>query len=229
MLFKFKKRWLTENKFKLLTTVFMGLLLALGYYGGWWDEIGAGLFSKSKTQPVRTEKAPPSIVITRPKLTGWEDHQKSWEIEAETIRQEETNNRSRYFFKNIKKGSVFSVKEKRVDFTAGWARLERNKSEISLGGGLEAIIDEASIKTLEGIMNYKQEEMVCPKPVVYQKDKTVIKARKMIIHLKNDEILLEGDVQFFENKDQMKADGLLYNTKEKKYYLISPKEIILYP
>lgn len=215
--------------FKILSTVFVVMFFALGHLGGWWDEIGAELFSKKGAMPVRTEPNPPSIVIVQPKLTGWEEQQKSWEIEAENIRQESTNDRSRYYFENIKNGVVFSVKEKRVDFTAGWAHLERNRSEIILGGGLEAKIDEAIIKTSEGIMNYKQEEMVCPKPVIYQKEKTIIKARKMFIHLKKDEIVLEGDVQFFENKDSMKAEGLLYNTKEKKYYLISPREIILYP
>lgn len=214
--------------FKLLTVVFLGLFIALGHFGGWWDEIGAELFSKATTPVSRPKPDPPVIAIAQPQLIGWEDQKKSWEIEASKIWQFKNDN-NQYRFENISHGVVFSVKDKRVDFTAGWARLERNRSELSLGGGLEATIDEASIKTSEGMMNYKQEEMICPKPVIYQKNDTIIKARKMIIHLKKEEILLEGDVQFFENKDQMRSDGLLYNTKEQKYYLISPQEIILYP
>lgn len=213
--------------FKLLTVAFLGMFITLGYFGGWWDEIGAELFSNTEAPVNHTQSAPPALVIVHPKLIGWEDHKKSWEIEASKIWQ--TNNNSQYHFENISNGVVYSVKDKRVDFTAGWARLERNRSELALGGGLEAKVDDASIKTSEGMMNYKLEELVCPQPVIYRENENIIKARKMIIHLKNDEILLEGDVQFFENKDQMKADGLLYNTKEKKYYLISPKEIIIYP
>jgi lipopolysaccharide export system protein LptC len=213
--------------FKLLTMVFWAMFISLGHFGGWWDEITTGLFSKKTIQVSRPRPEPPAILIAQPKLIGWEDYKKSWEIEAAKIWQSSSG--SQYHFKNISNGVAYSVKDKRVDFIAGWARLERNRSELYLGGGLEAKIDEARIKTTESMINYKQEEMVCPKEVVYQKNDTIIKARKMIIRLKKDEILLEGDVRFFEKKDQMKADGLLYNTKEKKYYLITPKEIILYP
>jgi hypothetical protein len=215
--------------FKLVTGIFFIMFIALGFVGGWWDEIGVELFSKTDPPAVRQESDPPAIVIVQPKLIGWEDAKKSWEIEADKIWQSKGGNQNHYFFEKIKRGVVFSIKDNRVDFTAGWARLERSRSEISLGGGLEAKIDEATIKTSEGMVNYKQEDMVCPKPVIYQKKDTLIKADKMTLHLKNDEILLEGDVQFFENKDLMKADGLLYNTKNKKYDLITPKEIILYP
>lgn len=216
-----------QLNFKFLTLIFLGMIIALGYLGGWWDMIGTELTSVDVAPEKQSTPVPPAIVIDSPILTGWDDCKKSWEIEASKIWQ--TSNGSQFHFENIRNGVIYSVKDKRVEFLAGWARLERNRSELFLGGGLEAKIDEAIVKTSEGMMNYKQEEVFCPKEVVYQENDTMIKAQKMTIHLKKDEFLLEGDVQFIEKKDQMKADGLLYNSKEKKYYLIGPREIILYP
>jgi lipopolysaccharide export system protein LptC len=213
--------------FKWLVLIFLSIVISLGYLGGWWEEMIGEIFSKNAPPAGLSQSEPPALVIIRPRLTGWEDNKKSWEIEAEKIWK--SNNNHQYHFKDIRNGVVFSVKDKRVDFVAGWARLKRNRSELYLGGGLEARIDDASLKTAEGMLNYKQEEMECPQEVVYQENNTIIKARKMIVRLKNDEIFLEGNVQLFEKKDQMKADGLLYNTKEKKYYLITPQEILLYP
>jgi len=214
--------------FKLLTAIFLSLIIGLGYYGGWWDEIGAALFPSANTvtaTPLRPD--PPAVVITRPKLTGWQDLKKYWEIEALRIWQSDNGNL--IHFEKITSGLIFSVKDKRVEFLADWARLDRLRSELYLGGGLTAKIDQGSIMTDEGVMNYKAEEMFCPKKVIYQENERTIKANQMKIKFKKDEILLEGDVQFIEKNDQMTADGLLYNIKEKKYYLIAPKGITIYP
>jgi lipopolysaccharide export system protein LptC len=213
--------------FKTLTIIFIVLVIGLGWMGGWWDIIRDELWlhSVDSTKPLRPD--PPSIVITRPRLIGWQDYKKSWEIEALRIWQSAEGNR--IHFQKIINGVVFSVKDKRVDFSAEWARLEKASSDLYLGGGLEAKIDQGGFTTSEGVMNYKREELLCPKEVIYTENDTLIKAQKMIIKFSKDEILMEGDVELIEKKDQMKANGLLYNTKEKKYYLIDPKGITLYP
>lgn len=213
--------------FKLLTTLFFIMTIVLGYWGGWWDEIGAGLFPSATVTETPPQPDPPAIVITRPKLTGWQDLKKYWEIAAVKIWQSDNGNL--IHFEKITSGVVFSVKDKRVEFVAAWARLDRPRSELYLGGGLTAKVDQSTITTGEGFINYKAEEMYCPKAVIYQENERTIKANQMKIRFKKDEILLEGDVQFIEKNDQMNADGLLYNIKEKKYYLIAPKGITIYP
>ena len=213
--------------FRILTGTLIVVIIGLGAWGGWWDSIRDELLMHSNTVVVAPRPDPPSILITRPRLIGWKDYKKSWEIEAAKIWQ--TNGGSQIQFETIYNGVVFSVKDKRVEFTAGWGRLERSRSELNLGGGLNAKVESGTFTTASGFINYDKEEMFCFEKVTYQEENRVINAQKMSIHFPKDEILLEGDVQFAEKKDLMKADGLLYNTKEKKYYLIHPQGILLYP
>ncbi len=213
--------------FKMLTVLFIMSFVLLGYFGGWWDTLWAELWTRPGASIVAPKPDPPAIVISQPQLTGWDDLKKTWQIEAERIWQSSKGNT--FHFTKILNGVVFSAKDERIEFSAGWGRLEKSSSDLYIGGELEAIIGEGRFKTAEAFMNYKREELLCPNDVIYIENEMVIQAQKMEIQYSKDEILLEGDVQLFEKRDLMTADGLLYNTKEKKYYMIHPKEITLYP
>ncbi len=213
--------------FKTLAVIFIIMMIGLGWMGGWWDIIRDEFWLHSANSAVSSRPNSLNMVITDSRLTGWQENKKSWEIEAKKIWQSDTGNR--IYFQEISNGVVFSVEDKRVDFSAKWARLEKISSNLYLGGGLDAKIDQGNFSTTEGVMNYKKEELLCPKEIIYSENDTVIKAKKMRINFSKDEIFLEGDVELIEKKDQMKAGGLLYNTKEKKYYLIDPQGITLYP
>ena len=49
----------------------------------------------------------------------------------------------------------------------------------------------------------------------------------MRVDLEKEELLLEGDVELVQNKDRVRAKGLIYNLKDEQYRLVEPGGITL--
>ncbi|MGE5582257.1 MAG: LPS export ABC transporter periplasmic protein LptC [Bacillota bacterium] len=207
---------------KALAILAVVLILLMGYFGGWWDDF----FIKS-TPSQNLKPAVPSIDMTRTRLTGWKDDKKDWEIEAERIWQSSDGNF--IYFQKISRGVAFSVKGKRVDFKAGWARWEKAPRLLYFGGGLEVRIDNSLVVTADGMLNYATEELICNHEVEMTRKDSRAYAKTMKINLPKDEILLEGGVLLIEKKDRVKADGVIFNDKDESYQLLGPKGVTIYP
>lgn len=206
---------------KLLWFLIVGLLFTMGYFSGWWDNIIPG---RMTTPPV-TNQNNPSLVISGSKLTGWDGAKKEWEITAQKIQQ--SANTNIVYFSAITQGILFSLKGKRVDFQATWVRWEKVRRQLFIGGGFEAKIDDGVLQTAEAVFDARTEVMNCPKPVVYFSKDVHFTANQLNYNFDKEELNLTGDVELVQNKDQVKADGLIYKYKEKKYQLVKPKGITI--
>lgn len=197
-------------------------IITAGCFGGWWDVF----FIKST--PARSLKpAVPSIDMSQTKLTGWDKGKKSWEIEAHRIWQSADGNL--VYFQKITHGVAFSMKDKRVDFTADWARWERLHELLYLGGGVEAKVDDSIVNTAEAVVNYRTEELTSSTAVRMIEKDTVATAKTMRIILSKEEIILEGDVVLIQKRDQVTADGVIFYHKDETYELIGPKGALINP
>jgi lipopolysaccharide export system protein LptA len=211
---------------KIIIAVIIIGIIGLGQLGGWWDEL------LRQIQPGRTPKPKiyqqtPSLVTTKTRLTGWKDRQKLWEIEADRIWQNDSGNQ--VFFENIHHGIVFSVKDKRVDFSAGSARWERYQSLLYIEDGLDAQTDQGAFSTSRATMNYKSQEMVCPEGVLYTEKDTQLIAKSLRIDFANEDFYLTGDVVLSQKDALIKAGGMVYNYNNKQYLLTNPEGITVFP
>jgi LPS export ABC transporter protein LptC len=198
------------------------IIIIMGCFGGWWDVFFM------KAAPTRSLKpAVPSIDMSQTKLTGWDKGKKSWEIEARRIWQSADGNM--VYFQKIIHGVAFSMNDKRVDFTSDWARWERARELLYLGGGLEAKVDDSIVNTAEAIINYRTEELTSSTRVRVTEKETVATAKTMRIDLAKDELILEGDVVLVQNRDRVTADGVIFYHKDETYELIGPKGAIINP
>jgi lipopolysaccharide export system protein LptC len=209
--------------------VIIGIIIligVMGFFGGWWDEIFKNI-NNNKTLTTQPVTSPiPGLVINQPKLVGWDGQKKTWEITATKMWQTDDNNF--IYFEKIEKGIIYST-DTRVDFTAGWARWERLRELLYIGDGLEARTDVGYFGTAEAIMNYRTQELFCPKEVIYSETNKVMRANMMRLNFKTEEISLEGDVELSQDRDIVKAGAITYNSKDKQYRLLEPEGITIYP
>ena len=206
----------------------IGLIIAavgvfiLGSFGGWWKGYEPKATVMDKPNPLLT----PKFKIYQTQLTGWDNEKKAWEIEAEKVWQSEDGNL--VYFEDITKGVIYSVKKKRVDFTAGWARWEKLRRELYIGNGFQATIDKGVLVTAEAVMKFRTEEMICAQAVDYQDSDSLMKAKRMKINFLKEELFLDGDVQLTQAKDVVRANGLTYSLKKKIYRLKEPQGVTLH-
>ncbi|HOJ77213.1 MAG TPA: LPS export ABC transporter periplasmic protein LptC [Bacillota bacterium] len=212
------------NKIIKLTLflIIISLLYFMGQYGGWWD----GMFSPAPEVKIETpQPRSPSIVIETSKLTGWIDQKKTWQIEAERIWQTAEGNI--VHFEKIKEGIIFSVEDKQVLFQAGWARWERMRGVLYIGGDVEAKTDDKVFVSKEIIMNHRKEELISEGAIQVTGKNMLIKAGSMKLSLQKDELLLEKGIELNQDNDQVKAKGIIYNLETEEYELIEPEGVIL--
>jgi LPS export ABC transporter protein LptC len=212
---------LNYNK-KAMTFFAIFIVIVMGYFGGWWDDFFIHSSTANSLKP-----AVPSIEMSQTKLTGWEKGKKRWEIEAQKILQSTDGNF--VYFQKITNGVAFSDKNKRVDFTAGWARWERIPELLYLGGGFEARVDDGTVNTEEALISYRTEELNSSTAVCLTQKDSSATAKTMRINFSKEEIILEGDVIILQKKDQVTAEGVIFNQKDETYQLIGPKEVTINP
>lgn len=203
------------------------LIVILGFAGGWWGEVIRELRPQAKTAVQPTATAPPSLVIHKSKLTGWQDHKPTWEIEASKIWQ--TSDKNRIYFERIRHGVIFSFENKRVNFTAGWALWDRLRNQLTIGAGIEAITDQGRFETAEAVVDYRAQRLWCPHSVIYTEKDLVLNAQKMQLDMNQEEYILEGDVQLGHERDSVRAGKVIYNSRTQQYRLEQPGLVTLYP
>ncbi len=207
---------------KLATIVFMtvGIYVA-GRYGGWWDLIGQAPNLPSRPPPPNV----PGISIRGSSLIGWDDHQKAWEIKAEKIWQ--TSDGNLVYFETITEGVIFSVKGERVTFTAGWARWEKHRSQLTIGKGLTADFKDGTFTTSEAVMDYQTEVISSEKGIRYVGDEVTVTAAKMRANVDQEELYLEGQVMLVQDGDEIHSRALTYYSKQKRFEVHEPEEVTL--
>ena len=201
-----------------------GLIIAfvlVGWYGGWWDGLWPG-----KTTGIIGPKSPaPDIQVARTQLDGWDNGQKIWEIRAGKIWQ--GNEGGNLNFEEIANGVIFSVKERRVDFRARWARFEKYSNRLFIGGGITARIHEGTLKTSGAVMNFQTGEMVCQQEVRFQGKEAMMKAARITVNFEREELNLEGGGELVQNGDSLRAGGVLYNLKTDEFRLVEPEGVTI--
>jgi LPS export ABC transporter protein LptC len=212
---------LNYNK-KVVPFLILVIILAMGYFGGWWDGFFSGRSTTNSLKP-----AVPSIDMLQTRITGWDKGKKTWEIEARRMWQSADGNL--IYFQKITHGIAFSVKNKRVEFKAGWARWEKMSEMLYLGGGLEATVDNSTMNTEAAVLNYRTEELNSTSAVRMTQNDSWATAKTMRINFSKEEIVLEGDVDLVQKEDQVTADGLIYNQKDETFQLIGPKGVTINP
>lgn len=207
---------------KYLSLIFVIIVVVLGYFGGWWDGIfhQTPVVIEKPTQPIT-----PGITMSKTKLTGWDQEQKSWEIEADRIWQ--TTNGSIVHFENIRNGIIFSVEGKTVTFKAGWARFEKWQRLLFVGGNLEAYLDEKQFTTSEALMDYGRQKMIFNHQIKVTGDNLLIQAGRLEIDLVNEELLLENNAELIQDNDRVNAKGLKYSLKTEQFELLEPEGVTL--
>lgn len=210
------------KKYSLGVLIFLAFI-AIGHYGGWWD----GIIHPVRTLPAPTVAPvlPPGMVMRETKLIGWDEEKKAWEIEAKQIWQ--SSDGGTIHFEQIRRGVIYSVKQKEVRFKAGWVRWEKYTRRLFVGGGLEALIEKGTFTTAEAVMEYQTDLMFCNRPVKYIEPDLDMSALKMKIDFKAEELTLEGDVRLRQKDDEIHAEGVIYNQKDEKYRLVQPKGVTL--
>lgn len=208
---------------KIATVLVLILGLTLGYFGGWWD----GIFQKDDPPQPKLSPAGPGIDISEVKLVNWDKQKKEWEIRAKRIWQTVEGNL--VYFENIEEGVAYSVKNQNVKFKAGWARWEKIRGKLYIGGGIEAGLDKGNFSTSEAEVNFRTQEMICNQPVQLNREDLFVKAKTMRINFSKEELFLEGDVELIQNNNLIRSSGLVYNLKEEKFHLVEPREVTLVP
>lgn len=211
------------NKKTILTIAFLGGFIFLGYVGGWWDIFYKGLGKNSSAIPL----SKPASVMYNSALTGWDDQELAWTIEA--VKIWEASDGNQVYFEEITNGVIYTKKDGKVYFKAKTACWERYREELKISGGLEAKQDEESFTTDEAVMKYKNEELFCPSLVQYYGDDLQIIADRMTMNFKKEEVLLEGNVELIQKGDAIRSEGLIYWKKDRKFQLINPREAIIKP
>ena len=212
---------LNYNK-KVVPFLALFIVLGMGYFGGWWDDF---FIQRSSTNSLKP--AVPSIDMIQTQLVGWDKGKKTLEIEAGRIWQSADGNF--VYFQKISHGIAFSVKDKRVEFKAGWARWEKMHELLYLGGGLEATVDNSTMYTEAAVLNYHTEELNSTSTVRMTQKDAWATAQTMRINFSKEEIDLEGDVTLVQKQDRVTADGLIYNQKDETFQLIGPKGVTINP
>jgi LPS export ABC transporter protein LptC len=207
---------------KLIKLGIFVLVLVLGWIGGWWDNL-CGKGDLPKKPPANP--AVPSINLQRTKLVGWDNHKKTWIIEAKRIWQSPEGNI--IYFENISKGTIFSIEDREARFKAAWARWEKPWATLHIGGGLQVTVDDHVFTTSDVTMRYNKQEISCEHPVSLIGPEVRISAQKMKLDLAQEEVLLEGDVVLAQDQDRVFTKALIYNLKEEQYKLIKPGGITL--
>ena len=217
-------RSISTNGYVLATIV---MIVILGFAGGWWGEVVQELHPQAKTGVSPSATTPPSLVIHQSKLMGWQDNKRTWEIEASKIGQ--TGDKNRIYFEKIRRGVIFSVEDKRVDFTAGWADWDQIRNQLTIGAGIEATTDQGRFETAEAVVDYRTQRLSCPHSVIYTEKDMVLIAQTMQLDMNQEEYILEGDVQLGHERDSLQAGKVIYNAKTQQYRLEQPGVITLYP
>jgi LPS export ABC transporter protein LptC len=198
-----------------------GGIYVAGCYGGWWDLIGQA--PDLPSQPPQPNV--PGISIRGSSLIGWDDHQKAWEIKAEKIWQ--TSDSNLVYFETITEGVIFSVKGERVTFTAGWARWEKHRSELTIGKGLTANFKDGTFTTPEAVMNYQTQVISSEKGIRYVGDEVTVTAAKLRANVDQEELHLEGQVVLLQDGDEIHSRALTYYSKQKRFEVHEPEGITL--
>jgi len=211
------------NKRTLIGISVLAGFIGLGFIGGWWEVFFKGLpETTNKIQPSN-----PSAVMYNSELTGWDDQELAWKIKATKIW--ETSDGNQVYFEEINHGIIYTENDGEIHFKAKWARWERAREELNISGGLEAWRDDEFFTTEKAVMKYKTEELYCPSPVRYSEKDLRATADKMTMKFEEEEVLLEGNVELIQEEDIVRAEGLHYWRKEKRFRLIKPKEGIIKP
>ena len=106
-------------------------------------------------------------------------------------------------------------------------RWEKPSNQMFIGGGMQAHLEQGFFTTAEAVMIYNKQELYCPKSVRYHESNLSISADSMRVDLDKEELLLEGNVELVQNKDRVRAKGLIYNLKDEQYRLVEPGGITL--
>jgi len=202
----------------------MTCFILLGFWGGWWDEFFADS-AKSSSQAV----AAPSIVMDQIKVIFWNNLEKKFQMKAEKLSQ--GNDNLQVHFEKITKTDVFSIKDQKFNFTAGWAQLEKFRNLLSFGGGVQIKTDQGVFNSEKATMNYKAQEISFDQKVDYQangylleaggmkfrvadKQQNSNEADKMLVYFKNKVKLVhsEATIEALSLDYDLKAEtGLFYN------------------
>lgn len=211
------------NKNRLIGILTLVGFVFLGYLGGWWE-----IFYQGSKQSVHTiQPSRPASVMYSGELTGWDDQEIAWKINAVKIWEPSDGNQ--VYFEDIKNGIIYTENDGKVFFKAKWARWERAREELNISGGLEANREGEFFTTDEAVMKYNIEELHCSSPVEYREEDLYAKANRMRMKFKDEEVLLEGNVELNQKGDIVRSEGLVYWRKDKKFKLIKPKEAIIKP
>ena len=194
-----------------------------GNYGGWWEFVGKQSSNADPLKPVPVSK--PKMVVLDTAITGWDDHQKTWEIKA--VKMWESSDGNIIHFEKISEGIIYSVKGNKVTFQAGWARWEKLKNELYIGNGLTAKLTEGSFVTPEAVMNYQSQIIRSEKGIHFNGDEIKLSAQKMEANIDLEQLLLEGDVKLEQGNDHLSAQGVFYDLKNKRYELRNPEGVTL--
>jgi len=212
-----------KNRLMVLTIISLLLTALLGYYGGWWEGITQKpvLLGEKLVRPRETAE----ITVYKTRLVGWEGRQKTWEIEADRIWQ--ATGGGVIYFEEITNGLIYSVRGERVPFKAGWARWEKWRRMLLIGGGLEAEIDGKIFTTAEIAMSYNEQELRCDRGIKVNGPDLTIKAGSMRLDLEKEEMNLGGGVELAQKSDRITAKGIKYSLKNEEFELIIPKGVTL--
>lgn len=206
----------------MFISILVGFIF-LGYLGGWWEIFYQG--SENTSQSVQPSK--PASVMYDSELTGWDDQKLAWKIGA--VKIWESSDANQVYFEEINNGIIYTKKDGKVYFKAKWARWERAREELNISGGLEARRDDEFFITDEAVMKYNTEELHSLSPVQYYEKDLRATADKMTMKFKEEEVLLEGNVELTQKGDIVRSEGLIYWRIDKKFKLIKPKEGIIKP
>lgn len=206
----------------MIAILIIGGIFLLGYFGGWWE-----IFYKGSEVPETVQPTNPSAVMHNSELNGWEDQKLVWTIGA--VKIWESSDSNYIYFEDIHKGIIYTDNDGKINFTSKWARWEKAREELKINGGLEAGRDEERFITSEALMKYKTEELYCPAKVHYYEKDLEVTADSMTMNFKQEEILLEGNVELNQKGDLIRSEGLIFWREDKKFKLINPKEAIIQP
>ncbi len=210
---------------QLLIKIIIGLLfIYLGWLGGWWDELIKA--TPTKAIQINPDANVPGLVLQDTKVTGWDELQKNWEIEAARIWQFSSG--AEVHFQKIKNGIIYSLRGERVRFQADWGRWERLGKKLHIGGQITAFVEKGQFLTNSAVMYYEKEEMLFQKKVQFIGEKVSIKADTMRLNFAKDKLLLKGTVDMLKDDYHIKAEAFDYDLNKKDYQLLRPEGVTLY-
>lgn len=181
--------------------------------------IGVGIFMLSRSAADDNEGPTTSLPLdeatiqfVRPTAIGMLDGERQWELEAERMHEHE----GRVYLTAIDPGLLYRDGEPYLSFTAQTGVWHRTSDRLELEGDVRVYRDDEELLRSEVLTwDGRTEILTSPGPVQIHHEGNTIRADRMVGHVKEDELIFQGNVKVTSGRITLSVPGeLVYRVED---------------